>query len=337
MDIPGSGAPDAPDIPETPETSPTSGTAAEPYVSRTPEDVLAAVPLVLGFEPAESVVMLTFGGPRTFHARVDLPRDRADLPELVEALRGPAVRHGVVRVLLVGYDRDGRWTGEVLRAVAAGMERVGIEVVACLRADRGRWWPVGPVPSPSERGPGTAYDAAGHRFRTRSVVEGRVTLPDRAALAAGLASAPGGPDPAVRSALARARVPSVRRVDALLADLLDTGERPDADQLATLLLVAEEGRLRERVQRRLTRATAPRLVDLWSEVVRRAPEERVADAAALLGLCAWVSGHGALAWCAVDRAREVEPPHGLAGMVATLLEAAVPPQEWEALLRPLAG
>ena len=40
---------------------------------RTTEDVLAAVPVLLGFEPSESVVMLTFGGRETFHARVDLP------------------------------------------------------------------------------------------------------------------------------------------------------------------------------------------------------------------------------------------------------------------------
>ena len=191
--------------------------------------------------------------------------------------------------------------------------------------------------APSERGPGTAYDAVAHRFRARSVVEGRVTLPDRAALAAGLAPHPGGPHPDLVDALARAVPPSVRRVDALVGVLLRSGERPDDDQVATLLLAAAEGQLREPVQRRLTRASAPGLVDLWSEVVRRAPDDRVADAAGLLALCAWVSGHGALAWCAVDRAREVAADHGLAGMVATLLEAAVPPEEWETVLCRLAG
>lgn len=311
--------------------------APDPYVSRTPEDVLATVPLVLGFEPARSLVMLTFGAARPFHARVDLPRDPDALPDLVEVLREPALRHGVARVLLVGYDADGSWTGRVLRTVAAGMGAAGIEVVACLRAHRGRWWPVGPVAAPSEQGPGRAYDAAAHRFRARSVVEGRVTLPDRAALAAGLAPHPGGPDPGLVDALARAVPPSVRTVDALVGALLRSGERPDEDEVATLLLAAAEGRLREPVQRRLTRASAAGLVDLWSEVVRRAPDDRVADAAGLLALCAWVSGHGALAWCAVDRAREVAPGHGLAGLVATLLEAAVPPQEWEAVLCRLAG
>ena len=46
---------------------------ATKLTTRTPEDVLAAVPVVLGFEPLDSVVMLTFGGGETFHARVDLP------------------------------------------------------------------------------------------------------------------------------------------------------------------------------------------------------------------------------------------------------------------------
>ena len=35
-------------------------TALPTLTARTPEDVLAAVPLVLGFLPVESVVMLTF-------------------------------------------------------------------------------------------------------------------------------------------------------------------------------------------------------------------------------------------------------------------------------------
>ena len=56
----------------TDQTSPTTTLTA-----RTPEDVLAVVPVVLGFEPTESMVMLTFGSDPPFHARVDLP-DRAD-------------------------------------------------------------------------------------------------------------------------------------------------------------------------------------------------------------------------------------------------------------------
>ena len=38
-----------------------------------------------------------------------------------------------------------------------------------------------------------------------------------------------------------------------------------------------------------------------------APDDLVAAPAAVLGLAAWLAGHGALAWCAVDRCLDVDP------------------------------
>ena len=74
---------------------------------RTPEDVLAAVPVLLGFEPADSVVMLTFGGRETFHARIDMPP-----PTRGRRGGGPAARAGpgprVEQVLFVVYADDER-------------------------------------------------------------------------------------------------------------------------------------------------------------------------------------------------------------------------------------
>ena len=65
-------------------------TTSPAFVARSPEDVLAVVPVVLGFVPADSVVMLTFGASQPFHARVDLPPSRAEIPEVVEALAARA-------------------------------------------------------------------------------------------------------------------------------------------------------------------------------------------------------------------------------------------------------
>jgi hypothetical protein len=308
-----------------------------PYVARTPEDVLATVPLVLGFEPEDSLVLLTFGAAHPFHARVDLPRDPDDVRAVCDQLVWPALQHRVARVLLVAYTPASRWGGEVLRRVGARFESQGIEVLSCLRADAGRWWPVEPERSAVEDGPGSPYDARGHRFRARSVLEGRVTLPDRAAVAASVAPRPDGPAPELLAALVRATIPDPADLEALLDVLLESGDRPDDEQVAELLAAAAVGRHRDRVARRLGRDTAQAHVALWSEVVRRAPRDRVADAAGVLALAAWVAGDGALAWCAVDRAREAEPAHVLSGLVAGLLEAAVPPQEWEQRLGPLAG
>lgn len=51
--------------------------------------------------------------------------------------------------------------------------------------------------------------------------------------------------------------------------------------------------------------------------------------AGLLGFAAWLAGHGALAWCAVDRCREVEPTNSVATLIDTLLRRAAPPELWE--------
>ena len=70
-------------------------------------------------------------------------------------------------------------------------------------------------------------------------------------------------------------------------------------------------------------------MDLWTDLLRRAPDDLAGSAAAVLGMAAWVAGHGALAWCAVDRAEAADPDNSLARLVADLLSAAVPPSAWE--------
>ena len=60
--------------------------------------------------------------------------------------------------------------------------------------------------------------------------------------------------------------------------------------------------------------------------MRRRPPTRWPAPAALLAFAAWQAGDGALAWCAVDRCLEADPDYSLAGLVAELLTAAVPPR-----------
>ena len=110
--------------------------------ARTPEDVLAAVPVVLGFEPSHSVVMLTFGGAENLHARVDLPPPgRPD--EAVQQLLEPAVLHAVERVLFIVYAADARATRTLTERLRVGFGRAGIDVVEILRVHDGRWFAPG--------------------------------------------------------------------------------------------------------------------------------------------------------------------------------------------------
>ena len=177
--------------------------------ARGPEDLLAAVPVVLGFRPHDSLVMLTFDAARTFHARVDLPppaEAEAALPELVDALVSPCLTHRVGRVAFVSYSDDAGLSARVATALRAAFGRAGIGVIDVLRAHAGAWRrvPVRPGGRESEAVP---YDEAAHPFAAQAVFEGRVTLASREDLRDTLA-----PDPE-----------AVARVTKLQAGVADSG------------------------------------------------------------------------------------------------------------------
>ena len=74
-----------------------------------------------------------------------------------------------------------------------------------------------------------------------------------------------------------------------------------------MLLGLQEQEGRDAAWAAMSRDAAGGHVRLWTDAVQRAPDGLVAAPAAVLGLAAWLAGHGALAWCAVDRWRAVGP------------------------------
>ena len=306
--------------------------------ARSPEDLLALVPIVLGFVPQDSVVMLTFGAQRTFHARVDLPVREAEVAEVVQALLEPARRHLVRRVVFVLYAADARAARTVARPLVDAFEEAGVEVIDVLRADGDRWFTVlgrrrGVPPC------GVAYDVSAHPFAAEAVLDGRVTHASREGLADTLR-----PDPdrvaAVAAALAARSVRDPDGGDSggadelvwarrLVADHATRGTAPDDADLARLLVGLRDPLVRDAAWLVMTPDTAREQVGLWTDVVRRSPLEVLAAPAAMLGFAAWLSGQGALAWCAIDRCRESDPDYVLAGLLAELLVHAVPPSAWD--------
>lgn len=310
-------------------TAPTSPPGSPlPFTARTPEDVLALVPVVLGFAPRDSVVMLTFGAAQPFHARVDLPGTGGGLAEMVAALLEPARWHAVMQVLLVVYSPEPSLARRASRALRVAFGDAGIGVIEVLRADGRRWWP-------AEAGSGAAgipYDVSAHPFSARAVLEGRVLHGSREELRATIAAAPA-LSVGVVAALARECGDGLPDPD-WAADLVTRHSRdgtvPDDAELARLLRGLLDGVVRDAVCRDLRRATAPALVGFWTEVVRRSPAPLLAGPAALLALTAWQAGDGALAWCALDRCAEVDEAYPLAALVAQALLGAVPPGLGEA-------
>lgn len=307
-------------------------TAHASYVIKRPEDLLAAVPVFLGFEPADSVVMLTFGGPHSFQARLDLPAPR-ELDRFVDQLLGPARAHRARAVFFVVYSGDPRLSRDVCRALAKAFGAARIRVIDFLRVADGRWFtPLGGTGVPDH---GVPFDVSAHPFRAQAVLDGRVTAASRAELAERLASDSAAAE-RVAAALPGADPLDEAGVQALVMRCLESGRAAQDVEVAALLLGLVDDDVTMAVCCALRRACAESQLDLWADVVRRAPTALLPEAAAVFAFTAWLAGNGALAWCGVDRSREAGG-HPLADLVDGLLEGAVPPAAWQGGLRAMPG
>ena len=294
-----------------------------------PEDLLAFVPIAIGFAPTTSVVLLGIEGTRPFHARIDLPDDDSDVEDLVEALLTPARRHGLSKVVLVVYDDDTAIADEVAWSLVESFTAAGIEVFEVLRVHDDHYYAVLPGRSPVAYR-GIPFEVGHHPFTAESVFGGRVTHPSREALAATLTFDPVAAQEVVARLDDTVPVPTTGLRSVITAHAAASSPTPP-DVVAGLVLALAMPEGRDEAWCWLTRGCARDHVEFWSDVVRRTPDELVAGPASVLAFAAWLAGDGALAWCAVDRARNAEPQHSLAGLVADMLTSATSPELWDAV------
>jgi hypothetical protein len=305
------------------------------FKARTPEDLLAVVPAVLGFHPEESLVMLTFGGRRSFHARVDLPEEPGHVGAVDDMLLTPALRHRPETVLFVAYSADAvRGASTALQASDAFAAH-GFAVIKPLRSDGASWFHVGRGEDPGQAEP-HPYDVRAHALTAQSVLDGRVTLASRAAVAASVAADPVAAEAVLEAWLAQLEASGADQdeVPSLVARGLARAPGLADVEVARLAHACLDPEVRDAAWCGLQRESVEAQLDFWREVVVRTPDVLVAGVASVLGFAAWLAGHGALAWCAVDRASAADPDCTLARLVADLLQAAVPPTAWSDIARP---
>jgi hypothetical protein len=72
-----------------------------------------------------------------------------------------------------------------------------------------------------------------------------------------------------------------------------------------------------------------------SEAVRCSSDAATAPVATALAVCAWVSGDGASARVAVERALDADPAYSLASLVSAALDGGVPPWQWTQMMAEL--
>ncbi len=317
--------------------TPHSSSPPSRYVARGPTDLVAIVPVVLGFHPSDSVVLLTFGAPgAAFHARVDLPLETAEQEEVAELLVGAAVANRVERAAVLLYTDDTEVAHAQSSILLGRLLEQQVEVIEVIRVDDDRWFVF-----PEDGSPGTPYDLSGHPFTAQGVFEGHVVHRDRGELADTLVGTD--EDDAVEVALAATRFadlvhtsiePGMLRTEArwlqrfVRSHVRETATISTADAGRALVLSSLVD-TRDVAWAEITRPMSGEHVDLWRDLVRRAPRHLLPGACSLLAFAAWQHGDGALAWCAIDRCLEVDPDYSMAHCVAQLLTGAVPPGVWE--------
>lgn len=110
-------------------------------VVRCPQDFIALAPVVLGFQPQDSLVMITMG---QFHARVDLPEDAAGEATVINTLLQPTQQHNVKQAAVLTFSSDGNYTG-FLQSFVSRLRAVGVDVVAALEVQGDQFKQLGSI------------------------------------------------------------------------------------------------------------------------------------------------------------------------------------------------
>jgi hypothetical protein len=297
-------------------------------VVQSPDELLAAMPHVLGFRPEESTVLVPFtpGLPIT---RVDLPTTARDREEVWDALSGPYGQHARPGsgVGIVCITQDRRNAELASQHLSHRLETVGVTTHLRLWADGERWREF------NTGATGLQTQEAAERIAAKTVLTGSVQpAASRESLAASLV---GDREP-IAQVLETARTegaastPGAERDWALdrLGQFHADGNRLSDVDGARMLVALETISTRDALWEDVSTQNTASHIALWGNLTRRAPDEVCAAPASMLGFASWLRGDGAKAWCALDQV-PVERPYSMAAIVATALQNGLHPSEWE--------
>jgi hypothetical protein len=292
-----------------------------------PDELIAAVPHLLGFKAEESIVFVPL--------RPDLPLARVDLPttrqrdEVWGAIRGAFSRYVQpgASVAIVCMTHDQQAAELAGHDLAVRLASIGIDTPLRLSADDTDWYDIDSGDS------GLQTEGARDRLAATTVLAGRVQpVSNRDALATSLVGdrepvaqlLPETREVAAQSTPRREGPWALGRLQQFHAD----GVRLTDDDAARVLVAVESIPIRDTLWNDIDRANAGSHVALWTDLTSRAPDEVRAAPASLLGFAAWQNGNGALAWCALDQVPQ-DSPYALANLVAAAVQTGMHPREWE--------
>ncbi|MBN1093243.1 DUF4192 domain-containing protein [Blastococcus sp. TML/M2B] len=326
-----------------------------------PGELAAGLPQLLGYHPHESVVLVALAGESGrrvgLTVRADLPppgQARALAAVLARSLATDRPRGALLMVVSEAPDDaspllppgPGGEPGTdlphrlLVHELVLALDAVGIPLGSAVLVRDGRWWDFDcPDPCCDPWG-GTPLPTGVGQLAVAAVAAGKVVAPTRDALADRLAPVAGAAGVAVERAVLR--VAGEGRADVSTAwgriRAAVTRARPGPDQevpddeeLARLVWSLWQPDVRDRAVL-LCLEDGAGAEALWSECTRRAPSPLDGFPAALVAICAYLRGDGALANTALDRALDSDPGNPLARLIADALSICVSPRQLRAML-----
>lgn len=284
-------------------------------------DLVEVVPSLLGFHPAESIVLLGVeDGTIAVTARTDI----SDAPSRALA---PAWRRlpGAL-VILIAYTLDPglAWAGldEVGSALPEGTERI------LVHAD-GELWFEHPLDD------GTPYDARSSVHLARAAFSGRPVRASRDELYRLVEPirSPAEVTASIERVAARVGVLSDVVAEALaLVEAHDEvpGEL-EIDEATILCLASHDSGFLDGALASTTVDNAETRLSLWLQVVGSSVPNCAGAALVAAGLAAWLSGNGALQSVCLEASIDRPAPPGWVGFLDAVNREALPPTEWASL------
>jgi hypothetical protein len=324
-----------------------------------PSDIVAALPVVLGFHPAESLTVMCLRGPRrrkSLTLRIDLPGPK-HYGAVADDLAHRADRDGAGAVIGVCYTEAPDVDGDLPRrdlidALADAVRSRGIRCLELLLVRGGRWYSYQCVDDCCPR-EGTAIDTmrSGDMLALEALaaLEGHAVLASREELEATVR----GPA-AVREAVLRASYQRIGEAffDEISAEGADhallrtlelaraaydrflSGDHELPDDDAVRIVIGLEDKLaRDELLTWGLDGHSEELIVFLSSLARCALDENAAPICSALACVAYQAGNGALTNIAVERALRSEPDYHLARLIDASVQAQIEPAEIRAMAR----
>jgi Domain of unknown function (DUF4192) len=335
--------------------------ATRPVVVKfsSPADIVGAIPSLLGFHPAESVVVMCLRGPRKrtgLTMRIDLVDPRYDQGFAADTARR-VVADKANAAIVVCYteapdEEDRLPRAGLVDELVGQLLRRGLSVAEALLVRAGRWFsytcsqqccpPQGtPIPAVAE---GVVAQLEAER-----VLSGRTVLPSREDLEA-----------SVRGPVALRRIALEQIYDrvgeAVVAEILSEGPGAfrratvevardafdryaygsrdlDDEQAARIVLGLRDKITRDELTTWALDGRTDELIAFLTELAQQALDEDAAPVCTVLASVVYQNGGGSLVSIALERARRCDPNYEMARLLEAMMLGQLPPERLRTVIR----